>query len=187
MTSRRDFFKKACISGACLCGFNAMLESKTSNIPNIFNNETDKKETMHLKWITELLENLDKHLTESQLRQIVKTASVSHYQHLDMENILAPFKGDMNRFIEFIEKEWGWKVSYENDKQVVMADENKSYCVCPLLKNDKERKYPALCYCSEGFAERMFSMIYGSPVNARVISSIQRGDSKCVYRIDLNS
>ncbi len=100
MSSRRDFLKKACISGACLCGFSSILESKTlSKLEDIANPE----ETMHLRWI----------------------------------------------------------------------------------KNARDKRLPALCYCSEGFAERMFSIVQGSPVQAIVASSVQRGDPTCVYRIEL--
>lgn len=43
-----------------------------------------------------------------------------------------------------------------------------------------------MCYCSEGFAERMFSVVCEHQVEAVVISSVQRGDERCIYRIELN-
>ena len=188
MTTRRNFLKEACISGICLCGFSSVLRSETLNTLTLPQSETiNKNETMFLKWITELLENLDNsHLTESQLRQIVKSASIAHHQNLDMDTMLSPFKGKLDAFIKFIEEKWGWKVSYEDNGQVLIVDEGKPFCVCPLLRNEKDRKFPVLCYCSEGFAERMISIVRGLPVKATVISSIQRGDNKCVYRIELN-
>ena len=186
MATRRNFLKQACISGICLCGFSSVLRSKTLNEFALSQSETiNKNETMFLKWITGLLENLDSsHLTESQLRQIVKSTSIAHHQNLDMDTMLSPFKGNLDTFIKFIEEKWGWKVSYEDNGQVLIVDEDKPFCVCPLLCNEKKKKYPALCYCSEGFAERMFSTVCGFPVNATVISSIQRGNNKCVYRIE---
>lgn len=186
---RRSFLKKACLSGICLCGFGSVLRSESLHLLELSPNETvGKEETMYLKWITGLLENLNSSpLTESQLRQIVKSTSIAHHQHLDMDAILSPFKGRLDDFINFLEEKWGWKVSYEDNKQVLMVDEDKPFCVCPLLRNEKDKKYPALCYCSEGFAERMFSTVCGFPVNATVTSSIQRGDNKCVYRIELNT
>jgi predicted hydrocarbon binding protein len=42
-----------------------------------------------------------------------------------------------------------------------------------------------ICYCSEGFAERMFSRVAGVEVSAEVVSSVRRGDLSCVYRIEL--
>lgn len=188
MTTRRNFLKKACFSGICLCGFSSILQSKTLNALALPQSETiNTNETMFLKWITGLLENLDSsHLTESQLRQIVKSASIAHHQNLDMDTMLSPFKDKLDAFIKFIEEEWSWKVSYEDNRQVLIVDEDKPFCVCPLLRNEKDKKFPALCYCSEGFAERMFSIVCGFPVNATVISSIQRGNNKCVYRIVLH-
>lgn len=43
-----------------------------------------------------------------------------------------------------------------------------------------------LCYCSEGFAELMFSKVVGHPVKAEVIRSIHRGAASCAYQIDIN-
>ena len=182
--SRRNFIKKACLSGACICGFN------TISGVNIFNNDEapddDQNTAMFQKWIAEILTNLDNNLPETEIRKLVKSASVSHYQNLNMDVSLAPYIGKMNDFIRFIEKIWDWKFSYEDNGKVLLADENKSTCVCPLINKSKDIKYPALCFCSEGFAEMMFSKVNESPVKATVISSIQRGDEKCVYRIILN-
>lgn len=189
MTTRRNFLKKACLSGACLCGFSSILRSETFNTLITSQSETThKNEKMFLKWITELLKNLENcHLTETQLRQIVKSSSIAHHQYLDMDTMLTPFKGHLDNFIEFIKEKWGWKVTYEDcEKQVLIVDENKAHCVCPLLQNEQTKKLPALCYCSEGFAERMFTIVCTHPVNATVISSIQRGNNKCIYRIVLN-
>lgn len=177
------------MSGVCLCGFGTVLQSEamaTTSLASPQSQPVSKDETMFLQWITELLKNLDANLSESQLRQIVKSASIAHHQNLEMDNMLAPFKGKLKDFIKFLESTWGWKVSYNESEQVIIIDEDKPFCVCPLLRNEKERKFPALCYCSEGFAERMFSIVWGSPVNATVISSVQRGDEKCMYKVELN-
>lgn len=188
MTTRRNFIKKACMSGICLCGFSSIVQGMGITTFNTISDESiNKNEIMFLKWITELLNNLDNNLTEPQLRRIVKSASIAHHQNLDMDTMLTPFKGKPDAFIKFIEEKWGWKVSYENNRQVLLANEDKPYCVCPMLRYEKDKKHPSLCYCSEGFAERMFSIVYGFPVNATVISSIQRGNDKCVYRIELYS
>ena len=190
MTTRRHFLKKACLSGACLCGFGSVLGSELFHTGDFSQNAiTNKNEVLFLKWITELLENLDQsHLTEAQLRQIVKSASVAHHENLGMDAMLAPFEGKLDHFIQFIEEKRGWKVSYEDEnKKVLIVDEDKPYCVCPLLQNEKEKKLPVLCYCSEGFAERMFSIVCGYSMSATVVSSIQRGNEKCVYRIVFNS
>ena len=58
---------------------------------------------MFLKWITGLLENLDSaYLTETLLRQIVKSASIAHHENLDMDNMLFPVKGKLEDFIKFL-------------------------------------------------------------------------------------
>ena len=80
----------------------------------------------------------------------------------------------------------GWIVEYDREKGSITANENKNECVCPILfeNNGKiEKGFENMCYCSEGFAKKMFSKVLGYDVKVNVISSIIRGDKACVYRI----
>lgn len=180
--SRRDFIKKACLGGACLCGFGGVLGSVEA-IASTTTNDNPEPNAMHLNWIKEVLKNIETQDEETQ-RSILKFASKAHFVDLKMDEILAPYIGKLDEFIDYISKEWGWIFTYENNKRVILADENKSYCVCPLLKNEQDNKFPAICYCSEGFAETMFSKVIGKPVKATVAKSVQRGDNTCIYRIE---
>jgi hypothetical protein len=92
-----------------------------------------------------------------------------------MDEMLSGYTGKLREFIVFLEKEWGWKVNYDEAAGVLTADENKNYCVCPVLKSSSVTDSPTICYCSEGFAEKMFSRVAGVEVRAEVISSIRRG------------
>jgi hypothetical protein len=68
---------------------------------------------------------------------------------------------------------------------VLIAGENKNYCLYPMINQKVGEKVPALCYCSGGFAEMKFSTVIGHKVNATVISSIHRGNDRCKYKIEL--
>jgi predicted hydrocarbon binding protein len=113
----------------------------------------------------------------------MKPCSLAHYDFLEMDKILAPYVGDMVKFTQFISEQWGCKIDYNPETGVIVADENKSFCVCPMVDKKKGAGSSILCYCSEEFAEKMFSTIAGHPVKARVISSIPRGDDRCKYEI----
>lgn len=179
--TRRSFIKKTCMAGACLCGFGSVLSGEEKTYSE--NTGVNPKEDMFKNWISEVLSNMDGKLDEEELRDLIKSASKAHYQYLNMNNLLNSYTGKLDEFIKFIEKEWNWKFHYEEDNKVLIADENKSVCVCPLLNAAKGKRLPALCYCSEGFAEMMFSKVNQAPVKAIVTSSIQRGDDRCIYRI----
>ena len=94
--------------------------------------------------------------------------------------------GDIEKFNQFIEEKWGWKIDYQKEKGILLADENKNYCVCPMVNQEKGVKSTIYCYCSEGFAEQMFSVVVGHQVKAKVISSVLRGDERCIYEITLS-
>lgn len=177
--SRKNFIKAMCLGSACLCGFTSF--AAASPEAGTVENRTDK---LFRDWLAEILKNLNHDLEEDAVRAIVKSASAAHYQYNKMDEVLTPYTGDVDAFASFLEKEWGWKVSFEENGNIINVDENKPFCVCPLVTGDPQ-KYPALCYCSEGFAEKMFAKVCGKPVTATVTSSIQRGDSKCMYRIEL--
>jgi len=184
--TRKDFFKKACLTGACFCGFTS-LAVRGSNFAGTSDaaEPDDKNRKLMQDWISTLLLNIDENADDEECRKIMKPCSMAHYNYLEMDNVLAPYVGDMTKFTQFISNEWGWKIDYNTETGVIVADENKSYCVCPMVNKEKGVRSSILCFCSEGFAEKMFSSVAGHPVTARVISSIHRGNDRCKYEIRL--
>ena len=178
---RKNFFKKACLAGVCFCGFN--------NISNSANNNTspvqDNNKQVNQEWLSILLSNLNQDLDEEVLRKVVKKSSIAHFNNLNMNTLLSDYIDDLEKFIKFIESTWGWKIDYNKTTKVIIADENKDYCVCPVLEHKKELNTSAICYCSEGFAETMFSHVTGVTVKAKVISSVRKGDKSCIYKIEI--
>lgn len=176
--NRKNFIRKSCLAGACLCGFGSVASASSTGNERVEDNTDMVKE-----WLAALLTSLDTEADEAKKRKLIRQGSVVHYNQLKMNEVLAPFKGNMGKFISFLEKEWNWKVAYDKTNNTIVADENKNYCVCPLINRQNPVKLPALCYCSEGIAEKMFSEVACKDVEARVISSIQRGDDRCRYKI----
>jgi hypothetical protein len=112
----------------------------------------------------------------------IKGAARYHYSANEMDKVLEPFIGKPEEFISFLEKTWGWKVTFDKENGVIIADENKPYCICQLNEKVKCSK---LCYCSEGFAELMFGKVFERPVQAAVKASVLRGDKSCIYEVKL--
>lgn len=178
---RKGFLKKSCMAGACWCGFGAIsLNAAGKSLA-----EQESSNPVAQRWLINLLENLGQNIDEKELRRIVKMSAVTHYDHLKMDELLADYNGNLREFIVFLEKEWSWQVDYDEASGVIIADESKSYCVCPVLDKATMSGSQVICYCSEGFAELMFSRVAGVQVSAQVISSVRRGDRSCVYRIEL--
>ena len=135
-------------------------------------------------WLEGLLELADKTLDPGAKVKLLKGCAGAHYRSAKMAEIAAPFAGDLGRFLAHLAESWQWKISYDASAGVILADENKDSCVCPLARGGA-RLSPLLCRCSEGFAERMFGAVTGKPVRATVVRSILRGDPSCAYRIEL--
>lgn len=185
--SRKEFIQKACIAGACMCGFGSIALAKeisNSNTPSSTLQDTNP--TLQQEWIANLLNNISSALSPEEVQKIVKLNATVHYKNLKMDEMLSKYIGDIDGFISFISEKWGWKVEYNKETKTIIADENKSYCVCPMVNQNDGIKSKAICYCSEGFAEKMFSTIAGVPTSATVISSVIRGDKSCKYKIVLS-
>lgn len=178
---RKKFFKKACFAGVCFCGFSSISSLANSDTSTI----QDNSKQLNQDWLSNLLSNLNQDLEEDILRNIVKKSSIVHYNNLNMDTLLSDYFGDLDKFNKYIESAWGWKIDYNKTTKVLVADENKDNCVCPILEYKKGLNTSAICYCSEGFAEKMFSYVTGVPVKAKVISSIRKGDKSCKYKIEI--
>lgn len=179
---RRDFLKKSCLMGFCFCGLGSMTGLIAST--GTEKEEDKKQESIHSKWITSLLLSL-KDESPGTTRKIIKNRAEAHFDDLNLKEKFAPYVGKPELFYDFLKNEWGWILEYDKSAGIIIADENKDYCVCPLIKNKKIEGLNALCYCSEGIAEKMFSYVTGKQVKAEVVQSILRGAGTCKYKIIL--
>jgi hypothetical protein len=182
-TDRRSFMKTACLAGFCACGPESAIAAPTAADADA-QTEAPKPATMPQKWIVTLLPQLAKGDRE-QARRILKSCSESHYEDLKMQATVDRFRGKLDDFLSFLRKDWGWVIDYDRGRGVIQVNENKSSCVCPLVPKNSSGDLGILCYCSEGFAERIFSEVSGAPVRAEVTESILRGYKSCRYRIEL--
>lgn len=184
--TRKEFFKSACLSGACLCGFGSVAMAATSTPqPDPPADEIQNKLLLVQQYLGALLLKMGENLDEKQNRSLLKELARIHYEHLNMDQVMEPYVNNIEGFIEFLTKEWNWKISYNKETKILLANENKNYCVCPMINLKTGIKPTAICYCSEGFAELMFSKVTGKPVSARVVSSIHRGGEQCMYEIKI--
>ena len=134
--------------------------------------------TIHEEWMCACLEGLA--VDPPSLQR----CAALHWRDIGMSDTLDRYRGDLNGFLDFLRREWGWIVTVSDDGAVITADENAPDCVCPLAAR-LTPPTPALCDCSRHFDKMMFTYVTGTPVRARVLSSIIRGGKTCVYEITL--
>ncbi len=135
------------------------------------------------EWLATRLAALDGNRPSESKAALLHECAAVHYRAINMDELIAPYRGNVEGFLQFLSEKWQWKVAYDKEAQIITADENKSACVCPLVQKGLGIASPALCYCSVGFAERMFSAVAARPVKGEVTRSILRGDQSCVYTI----
>jgi hypothetical protein len=148
-------------------------------------NDATAEERFVYDWLSTLLAALDANLPPETQATILQGCAATHYRSLNMDELVSQYRGNIEGFLQLLSEKWQWKVAYDQEAQVITADENKSACVCPLVQKGLGLASPTLCHCSEGFAERMFSAVAERPVKAQVTRSILRGDQSCVYSIQI--
>lgn len=135
-----------------------------------------------MEWLSELLNSIEKNCSQEKCALLLDQCGACHYKSL--EQMLEKYVGDLQGFIEFMSKEHGQIITYDETKNIILVDENKNYCVCPITQCMNGKKVsPVLCHCSASMTEKMISKIIGKEVKSRVVTSILRGDKSCVYEI----
>lgn len=183
---RKSFLRNACITSACLCGFGRMaLASEDEYESGSSEPGTDAEKHLIQCWTANLLANLSLELEPKMVKSLIKNNAIIHFNELKMSDMLKGYIGYPDKFITFISEKWGWKIEFDRSSGVLIADENKNYCVCPMVNQSESNGTSVMCNCSEGFAEKMFSTVFGLPVKAEVISSVLKGDTSCKYKVTI--
>ncbi|MBE0698419.1 MAG: hypothetical protein IH586_16000, partial [Anaerolineaceae bacterium] len=94
---------------------------------------TEHPQSFEAQWLTQLMGNLEDQLPPETYASLLKGCSLAHYRQLNMDTTLAPFLGDLPGFLRFISQSWGWVIDYNEQAGTISIDENKDYCVCPLI------------------------------------------------------
>ena len=184
--TRKEFLKKACMSGVCICGAGQLMAAHSHAGVAVTQEQNSKNpNALQQEWISILLNDIDDRIPPEDLRRVLRGCAISHYNSLGMNAVIEPFKGKTDEFIIYLSNEWGWKVNYDKTEGIIVVDENKDHCVCPMVNKEKSKVSPSICYCSEGFIAKMFSEVTGREVKAEVLASIHRGDPSCKYKVVL--
>lgn len=183
-SSRRSFLRTACASGICSClgggvAAGGVGAAETGGV------DVAQDDPMPRSWIAAMLPALEAEADPEVARRVLKAGAQAHWDQLKMGEKVAPYVGNLDGLLEFLGKQWGWKIQYDRAAGVILVDEGKKYCVCPLVQKGTKADLTVLCNCSEGFAERLFGAVVGHPVQARVTQSVLRGAASCHYRITL--
>lgn len=140
-------------------------------------------------WTQRLLYGIEKQCSEKTISNIDFRKALAHCSEVCFEkNGFKEQIGAMKNFDEFVDvchNEYGWIVDYDKSNGILICNENKDHCLCPIARSVKNNLAGTLCHCTETELERMFSMAYKGNVKATVLKSILRGNDRCIYKIEL--
>ena len=140
-------------------------------------------ENFQAEWAACLLEGIENNCSVKIGQACLERCACFHYRVNDMDRLLEKYVTDLNGFIDFLQKEYGWIIQINNDNKNIIVDENKDYCVCPITAALHGKVSSLLCDCSAHYASKMFSKVLGKEVKAKVIRSYLRDGLSCIYEI----
>lgn len=140
-------------------------------------------ENFHAEWAGCLLEGIENNCTAELRQACLEKCACLHYRVNNMDYLLESYVGDLNGFINFLHREYGWIIQIDSENKRITVDENKSYCVCPITEALQGKVSSVLCDCSAHYAGKMFSKVLGKKAKAKVRRFYLRDGLSCIYDI----
>jgi predicted hydrocarbon binding protein len=186
MQDRRGFMKTACTLAACSCPAATLLAQEQAPAQP---DQTPPVDVGKLQWKLAAAEQRFASLLEILDAQLSKKSRIKLLEAMGRRcagNYIAladKFKGNLKGYLEEVQKQWVAKVEWSEDGRSFKVFDKSPTCTCPLVGSGKTST--TMCHCSAGWQKATYERITGSPVQATVEQSVLRGDSQCVYRIEL--
>lgn len=184
--NRKDFFKKACLLGACGCAAVPMLSM--TNALATPGTKTDDKPDWRIgfmkdrfaKLVELISENVDSKIRDKMFEEMGRECARLGFEY---------FKGhlsDIDTFIKKAEAEWAEKVTYDKDKkEIIHIGKQKKECFCPFVDNAKTPT--DFCNCSLGWQKEMFEKVLNKEIPEAIIdSTVLRGGKSCNFTMKLS-
>jgi hypothetical protein len=104
---------------------------------------------------------------------------------LDIAERISREEKDLDRIIEQVDNEIPWCGKWSLESDTITTKCTK--CGCPLAGYGVVRNTEIFYYCSKGWVETIFSMLFNKPVMVKLEKAISRRDDECKFKICLES
>jgi predicted hydrocarbon binding protein len=135
------------------------------------------------KWITTLIEGLDKNVNEKTRAAILEQCGRQCQSPTLIEKAKDIYKKSKNTD-DFLEKFGQVYKHLHRERDRVYIVYPKCYC-SQVNKIPRGKLSATYCNCSRGWAKALFEVALGRPVEVLMEKSIVNGDAQCKFRIML--
>jgi len=174
---RKEFFKKACGIGICSCVLPGFFKSNELSAKE--NNRDSWKEGFVQHRFSKLVDILDDTLSEETKNKILENLG----RECSKRSQIDKYKNNLQGFFEHLENNFGEKVTFDKEKNIIRVETAERECFCPMFDSKKVSK--SICQCSVGWQSQTYETILGKTVEAKCVESVIRGSKKCVFEIKL--
>jgi predicted ArsR family transcriptional regulator len=133
------------------------------------------------KWITALLDGLDKHVDEKTIAKILEQCGRQCQSQSFIKKARAIYQKSKNND-DFLDKLTRAYKHLRREGGKIYLIYPKCYC-SQVNKIPKGKLSGTYCNCSRGWAKALFEGATGKPVEVTMEKSIINGDDQCKFRI----
>lgn len=96
-------------------------------------------------WTAALLQGITEHPDNTYAS--FERCACFHYKNNNMNDVIQKYIRNLDDFLDFLSKSWGWKITKSSDSKKIVIDENKNFCIyMKLLFRAKVSKGAYACY-----------------------------------------
>lgn len=138
--------------------------------------------TRKFKWAEDICCSLEERFDDESIKDIrVNCACGPSKSNMVMVKKIYDSSVSFEDFAQKYNKEnLGSTIVIEDDKILFSYPE----CYCSVVKRVEKLLSKTWCYCTLGYAKKMFEYVLGSEVNVNLLKSIKTGGEKCLMVIE---
>ena len=138
-------------------------------------------------WANQLLDNMSETGAGKRFVNGEKAIEACSAYCFREKNMAEMFKDvtTLEELIEIFRTKWNWVVDYDKEHGVLICNENKDYCLCPIEHCSKGDVSKNLCLCTRGMIKSIFRFALQKEVNVELLRSVIRDGKSCIYKIIL--
>lgn len=179
---RKEFLKRSMHVG---CGCTAMALLGTPALAEEDEakqkDADDKRAAFTHHWVESLLNNMDGRI-DDETAVALMVAGGRACATRTMAPLLEQYKGDLDGFLTMMAPHFPNDGLYRDGNRVTLAWDR---CLCPVVGGTQGTLPKVFCHCSEGWMREVFESIIGKPVDVHIVTTVKRGDPRCVFTIDV--
>jgi len=139
--------------------------------------------TKKARWVIGAMERMEALVDEGTRINIMEGCNCAKEGRIQKGKELLKKARDLDEFVEMLEQAHIVGSRLERKGDVIYSYYNR--CYCGLVNKSQEKIPLTYCYCSQGYARKVFEGIFEKPIRVELLQSVVNGAPECKFAIYL--